>query len=216
MTIILEPHEQACPLCKSPNLSLKCVTERAKLMTRNTIHKSVKVFVKVCKNCSLEIPYKEYEENIRTFNNKFMLSLELCVWMRLQLQEHTAIGRVANGLENDFKLHEIPTEKQELPKKELLGAYFLFEALSDYSDCSHCDDCSHYPPLSLWKVCLIRKRMIVMDLLILKSFGRSIYSDAIEREMVKGDSKIKTISQLLGTMDRRTFKNEQRSTKYRI
>ena len=50
--------------------------------------------------------------------------MELCLWLRFSLQEHTAVNRVLKILERSLE--------HTLPRQQIVNAYCLFESLSDY------------------------------------------------------------------------------------
>ena len=83
--------------------------------------------------------YSDYDNNVFLYNNGFLLSVDLLVWIRESLQHHTAVYRVTKTLE-DF----IGTS---LPHDKILSAFQLFESLTDYTNCSHCYLCSYHPPI---------------------------------------------------------------------
>ena len=59
------------------------------------------------------------------FNNKLFLSLDLCLYLRNAIEEHTAIGRVVGIIEKQYDIN--------LPKLQIIKAFFLFDALSDHN-----------------------------------------------------------------------------------
>ncbi|CAL9704226.1 unnamed protein product [Knipowitschia caucasica] len=148
----LIPKEEVCPECPG-NIPLGepiIITQAAKIITVKGVIEGVATYCKKCSSCGLIIRYQEWEDGVHNFNDRIILTLHFCIYLRNCLQTHTALGRAIETLEL--------TSQQKFPNKNtVIHAYLHFEALSDHQYDFCCVRCGYYPPvvvMDLHKSCV--------------------------------------------------------------
>ena len=69
--------------------------------------------------------HQEWKDGFVNFDNNIFLSLDLCLYLRHSIEEHTAIGRVVGTLEKQYDVL--------LPKQKIIKGFFLFDSLSNHN-----------------------------------------------------------------------------------
>lgn len=86
------------------------------------------------------IRYQEWEEGVHNFDDRVILTLHFCIFLRNCLQTHTALSRAIETCEL--------TSGQKYPiKNSLIHGYLNFEALTDHKYDFTCVRCGHHPPI---------------------------------------------------------------------
>ena len=85
----------------------------------------------------MQYRHQEWKDGFINFDNNLFLSLDLCWNLRNAIEEHTAIGRVVGIIEKQYDIN--------LPKQQIIKAFFLFDALSDHNFDFECLFCGYYP-----------------------------------------------------------------------
>ncbi|XP_048258247.1 uncharacterized protein LOC124129125 [Haliotis rufescens] len=100
-------------------------------------HHLQSVIIKKCKACGHFYRYQEHRDGIHNFDDHVFLSVRLCHWFRVNLKNHTAVGRAADILSEDSGLH--------FPGDKMLQGYLHFEAMCDHKYNFTCDICGRFP-----------------------------------------------------------------------
>ncbi len=76
--LILVPSELNCPICPlAPPLSKPMLKNNNALLLCVEGFDNIEIFVKKCKDCGLEVSYKDYDLNIFNFNDNLVMSHRL-------------------------------------------------------------------------------------------------------------------------------------------
>lgn len=133
----LHPAENDCAICNS-KLNEHLVTANAKILTKTGPFPGIETYQKVCPDCNMVYNYREYEDGVHNFNNRIILSLELCLHLRAMLSKHTDVSRVTESIAEEYSVN--------MPKaSEILAAYLHFENLTDHQYEFTCNVCGIYP-----------------------------------------------------------------------
>ncbi|KAG1940192.1 hypothetical protein F2P79_016907 [Pimephales promelas] len=96
------------------------------------------------------VRYQEWEDGLHNFNDKVILTLHFCLYLRNCLQTHTALGRA-------IETWELTSGQQYPNKNSLIHGYLHFEALTEHDYNFSCVRCGHHPPvvvMDLHKSCV--------------------------------------------------------------
>ncbi|KAI4904725.1 hypothetical protein NFI96_027432, partial [Prochilodus magdalenae] len=95
---------------------------------------------KLCEICGHFYRYQEWTEGLHNFNDHLILTLHLCLFLRNSVQNHTAVGRALEALEQ--------TNQKKYPSHDsLLHGYLHFEALTAHDYNFSCVNCGDHPPV---------------------------------------------------------------------
>ena len=75
-------------------------------------------FIKIYPACHMCYRYQEYTDWVHNFNDKFLLKLAICIFMRENVKQHVAIGNASEILQE--YLHA------KLNQQTVVNAYMLF------------------------------------------------------------------------------------------
>ena len=85
------PIENQCHECslnlEGPFLLLK----NAKVLTMNGILHGYAPFIKICPACQMCYRYQEYNDGVHNFDNNFLLTLDMCLFIRENMKQHVAV-----------------------------------------------------------------------------------------------------------------------------
>ncbi|XP_077056136.1 uncharacterized protein LOC143736817 isoform X2 [Siphateles boraxobius] len=137
----LIPKEQLCPECTNVPLSKPfIITKSAKIISLKGVVEGVTTYSKKCNSCGMIIRYQEWKDGVHNFDDRVILTLHFCIYLRNCLQTHTALGRAIETCEL--------TSGQKYPNKNtLIHGYLHFEALTDHNYDFACVRCGHHPPI---------------------------------------------------------------------
>ena len=100
---------------------------------------SYAAFIKICPACQMCYRYQEYSAGVHNFDDRFLLTLDMCIFIRENVKQHVAVGTVCEILEQ--YLH------RKLKPQTVLNAYMHFVALSAHSYDFNCVICGFHPPV---------------------------------------------------------------------
>uniref|UniRef100_A0A8D0DEX6 HMG domain-containing protein n=1 Tax=Sander lucioperca TaxID=283035 RepID=A0A8D0DEX6_SANLU len=148
----LIPKECVCPECPGdlPLGEPLIISRSAKIITVKGIIEGVTTYGKKCSRCVMMVRYQEWEDGLHNFNDKVILTLHFCLYLRNCLQTHTALGRA-------IETWELTSGQQYPNKNSLIHGYLHFEALTDHDYNFSCVCCEHHPPvvvMDLHKSCV--------------------------------------------------------------
>ncbi|XDV11852.1 hypothetical protein PO909_000657 [Leuciscus waleckii] len=148
----LMPKECVCPECPGdlPVGEPLIISKSAKIITVKGIIEGVTTYGKKCSRCGMMVRYQEWEDGLHNFNDKVILTLHFCLYLRNCLQTHTALGRA-------IETWELTSGQQYPNKNSLIHGYLHFEALTDHDYNFSCVCCGHHPPvvvMDLHKSCV--------------------------------------------------------------
>uniref|UniRef100_A0A3B3BZI3 Uncharacterized LOC112141289 n=1 Tax=Oryzias melastigma TaxID=30732 RepID=A0A3B3BZI3_ORYME len=138
----LLPDESTCRLCPDhPELQeATLVTNKARIVGMQGVIQNVSTYKKRCPSCKLFYRYQEWRDGLHNFNDHVIITLQLCVYLRHNLQNHVSVSRVINSLESLLRV--------EFPATDLIfQGYCHFEALSNTEYTYSCVNCGFYPPV---------------------------------------------------------------------
>ena len=119
------PIETECHFCDISLGAPICVTQKASLLTMNNLRKNLEIYNKSCSECGASYRHQKYCNGIHNFNGEFLISTEVCTFLRNCLLQHIPIGSIAKVMEA-----KIGTS---LNSHTILNAYLHFDALNEHS-----------------------------------------------------------------------------------
>ncbi|CAN9513286.1 unnamed protein product [Ophioblennius macclurei] len=137
----LIPTETACKLCPgSPELEEAVqITDNAKLIGMDGVIPNITTYNRRCPDCKMVYRYQEWTDGLHNFNDRVILTVQLCLYLRDNLQNHMSVSRVINSLETLFK--------KTFPSPDpILEGYCQFEALCETGYKYTCINFGFYPP----------------------------------------------------------------------
>ena len=133
------PIENQCHECKNKLKGPFLLSKNAKILTMNGMLYGYATFIKICPNCQMYYRYQEYSDGVHNFNDRFLISLDVCVFLRENVKQHVAVGTVCDILEEYLHV--------KLKQQTVLNAYMHFVALSAHSYDFNCVICGFHPPI---------------------------------------------------------------------
>ena len=128
-------YNKVCP--SSEPLCETILNNKGKIISRFGVFSNIKVYGSHCSSCQMKYRHQEWKDGFVNFDNNIFLSLDLCLYLRHSIEEHTAIGRVVGTLEKQYDVL--------LPKQKLIKGFFLFDSLSNHNFDFNCLLCGYYP-----------------------------------------------------------------------
>ncbi|XP_041664383.1 uncharacterized protein LOC121523528 isoform X2 [Cheilinus undulatus] len=138
----LQPTETFCAICPGCVLLEKParITKKAKIITMSGVIKNVSTYFRSCPKCHMVYRYQEWKDGLHNFDDHILLNLDLCLYLRHNLQNNVSVSQVMSSLES--------LRKVEFPSPEtILHAYCHFEALTSHEYSFSCVCCGYYPPV---------------------------------------------------------------------
>ena len=83
--------------------------------------------------------YQEFTDGVHNFDDKFLISLETCIFIRENVKHHVAVGTVCEILEQHLHI--------KLKQHTVLNAYLHFVAITAHSYDFNCIICGFHPPV---------------------------------------------------------------------
>ncbi|XP_072558290.1 uncharacterized protein [Paramormyrops kingsleyae] len=84
--------------------------------------------------------YQEWKDGLHNFDDHIFLCLELCLFLRENIQNHVSVSRVIDSLEG--------LRQEKFPSRDaIFHAYCHFEALTDTEYTFSCINCGFHPPV---------------------------------------------------------------------
>ncbi|XP_076863832.1 uncharacterized protein LOC143516123 [Brachyhypopomus gauderio] len=136
----LLPTETTCTFCSGrPALENPVmITNKARIVGIGGIIDDVSTYFRQCTLCQMVYRYQEWKAGLHNFDDHVVLTLELCIFLRQNLQNHTAVSRTINSLEG---LRGVTFPSTDV----ILHAYCHFEALTSHDYTYSCVNCGYYP-----------------------------------------------------------------------
>ncbi|XP_076731234.1 uncharacterized protein LOC143413016 [Maylandia zebra] len=138
----LFPCETLCQVCpEHPKLDeAVLVTNKARIVSMMGVIENVSTHHRSCPRCHMVYRYQEWTDGLHNFDNHVVLSLELCLLLRENLQNHVSASRVIDSLEG--------LRRVKFPSRDtIFHAYCHFEALTDAEYMYSCINCGFHPPV---------------------------------------------------------------------
>ncbi|KAG9267226.1 hypothetical protein AMEX_G18045 [Astyanax mexicanus] len=134
--------ETRCVFCtEHPSLEKPTlITDHARIVGLGGIVDNVSTFFRTCPQCHMVYRYQEWQAGLHNFNDHTVRTLELCIFLRHNLQNHVSVSRAINSLEG---LREVKYPSRDT----VLHAYCQFEAMTSHDYVYSCINCGYYPPV---------------------------------------------------------------------
>ncbi|KAM7387380.1 hypothetical protein PAMA_009820 [Pampus argenteus] len=158
----LIPTEESCKLCPGhPRLEDRfLITDKATIVCMNGVNHNTSTYNKRCPKCHLDYRYQEWRDGLHNFNDHVILTLELCLYVRCNLQNHVSVSRLIGCLES--------LRGQKFPAVgTIFQAYCHFEALNNTEYSYSCVNCGLFPAVVTMDI--HRNRVSKLDLSELKT-----------------------------------------------
>ena len=133
------PAERTCMFYETPLSKSISVTRNAYILTLTSIIANVHTFIAKCDDCGVCYRYQESSHSIHNYNDKFLLGIDLCLFLRNSLKQHIPIGSIVKVLERQLNT--------SLNSQPVPNAYLHFEALSDHQYHFNCSICGCHPKI---------------------------------------------------------------------
>ena len=138
MPKVFIPIENQCHECKNKLKDPFLLSKNAKILTMNGMLYDYATFIKICPNYQMYSKYQEYNDGVHNFNDKFLITLVMCVFLRENVKQHVVVGTVCAILEEYLRV--------KLKQQTVLNAYMHFVALSAHCYDLNCVICGFHPP----------------------------------------------------------------------
>nr|XP_023670539.1 uncharacterized protein LOC111845382 [Paramormyrops kingsleyae] len=136
------PVETLCQLCPGNPVLDKAVqvTNKARIVSMMGVTENVTSFCRRCPQCTMVYRYQEWKDGLHNFDDHIFLCLELCLFLRENIQNHVSVSRVIDSLEG--------LRQEKFPSRDaIFHAYCHFEALTDTEYTFSCINCGFHPPV---------------------------------------------------------------------
>ncbi|XP_042249063.1 uncharacterized protein LOC121884358 isoform X2 [Thunnus maccoyii] len=143
----LIPTEETCKLCQGhPRLEDGfLITDKATIVSMNGVNHNISTYNKRCPKCHMDYRYQEWRDGLHNFNDHVILTLELCLYMRYNLQNHVSVSRLISCLES-FRGQKFPAINI------IFQAYCHFEALNNTEYSYSCVNCGFSPAVVMMDI----------------------------------------------------------------
>ena len=131
-------------LCHQCNIQLKgplLFSKNVKILTKNGLLHGYATFIKICPDCKMCYRYQEYTDEMHNFDDRFFLSLDMCIFIRENVKQHVAVRTVCKILEQYLHI--------KLKQQTVLNAYMHFATLCAHKYDFICLVCGFHPPVLL-------------------------------------------------------------------
>eukprot|EP00064_Thunnus_orientalis_P016911 superscaffoldBa00003458_g16984 len=128
---------------RSPEGSVKDAASYPDTMTLPSYDTST--YNKRCPKCHMDYRYQEWRDGLHNFNDHVILTLELCLYMRYNLQNHVSVSRLISCLES-FRGQKFPAINI------IFQAYCHFEALNNTEYSYSCVNCGFSPAVVMMDI----------------------------------------------------------------
>ncbi|XP_072567723.1 uncharacterized protein [Paramormyrops kingsleyae] len=138
----LIPFETLCQVCPDYHKLDEAVliTNKARIVSMMGMIENVSTYHRLCPQCHMVYRYQEWTDGLHNFDNHIVLSLELCLFLRENLQNHVSVSRVIDSLEG--------LRRVKFPSRDIIfHGYCHFEALTDTDYMYSCINCGFHPPV---------------------------------------------------------------------
>ena len=82
-------------------------------------------FVKICPACRMYYRYQEFADGVYNFDDKFLIALDMCIFIRENVKNHVAVGTLCEILEQYLHI--------TLKQNTVVNAYLHFVALTEHN-----------------------------------------------------------------------------------
>ena len=133
------PTETKCDECKEKVRGPFLVSKNAKVLTLSGLLYGHITFVKICLACRMYYRYQEFADGVHTFDDKFLIALDMCIFIRENVKNHVAVGTLCEILEQYLHI--------KLKQNTVLNVYLHFVALTEHNYDFNCVICGFHPPV---------------------------------------------------------------------
>ncbi|CAJ1071563.1 uncharacterized protein LOC112141289 isoform X2 [Xyrichtys novacula] len=136
----LFPIETTCMHCTgAPDLEEPVrITNKAKVVGMEGLVLNISTYRRRCPKCQVVYRYQEWTDGLHNYNNHIIITLQLCLFLRYNIQNHVSVSRLISSLESLLKM--------KFPASNLiLQGYCHFEALCNTEYQYSCVSCGFYP-----------------------------------------------------------------------
>ncbi|KAI4805602.1 hypothetical protein KUCAC02_010206 [Chaenocephalus aceratus] len=98
---ITEIQQTLCTVCPGsvPLEKSARITRKARIITMNGVIENVSTYFRRCPQCHRIYRYQEWQDSLHDVDDRVILSLELCVYLRASSQNNVSVSKVLHSLE---------------------------------------------------------------------------------------------------------------------
>ena len=133
------PIENQCHECNQKLKGPFLISKNAKVLTMSGLLQGHKTFVKICPICRVYYRYQEFTDGVHNFDDKFLITLDTCLFIRESVKHHVAVGTICEIFEQHLHI--------KLKQHTVLNAYLHFVALTAHNYDFNCVICGFHPPV---------------------------------------------------------------------
>ena len=94
------PVESLCHQCNMKLTGPFLFSKNVKILTKHGLLHGYATFIKICPDCKMCYRYQEYTDGVHNFDDRFFLSLDMCIFIRENVKQHVAVGTICEILEH--------------------------------------------------------------------------------------------------------------------
>ena len=98
-------------------------------------------FIMICPACRVCYRYQEFTDGVHTFDDKVLISLDMCIFIRENVKNHVAVGTVCDIIQEYLHI--------KLKQQTVFNAYMHFLTLTEHIYDFKCAICGFHPPVLL-------------------------------------------------------------------
>ena len=95
-------------------------------------------FIKICPACWMCYRCQECTDGVHTFDDRVLISLDMCLFIRENVKNHVGVGTVCHILQEYLHI--------KLKQQTVVNAYMHFVALTGHNYDFNCVICGFHPP----------------------------------------------------------------------
>ena len=133
------PIENRCYECEQRLKGPLLLSKNAKVLTMNGVLHGRATFIMICPACRVCYRYQEFTDGVHNFDVKFLISLDMCIFIRENVKNHVAVGTVCDILQEYLHI--------KLKQQIVFKSYMHFVTLTEHTYDFNCVICSFHPPL---------------------------------------------------------------------
>ena len=96
-------------------------------------------FIMICPACRVCYRYQEFTHGVHTFDDNFLISLDMCIFIRENVKNHVAVGTVCDIIQEYLHI--------KLKQQTVFNAYMHFLTLAEHIYDFNCAICGFHPPV---------------------------------------------------------------------
>ena len=119
------PIENRCNECDQKLKGPLLLPKNGKVLTMNGVLHDHTTFIKVCLACRVCYRYQDITDGVHNFDDKFLISLDMCIFIRDSFKNRVAVGTVCDILQEYLHI--------KLKQQTIFNAYMHVVTLTEHA-----------------------------------------------------------------------------------